>query len=73
MKAETHPTYFSKASVVCACGNKFAVGSTKEDLSVSICSSCHPFYTGNERTVDTAGRIDRFKKRMEKTVKSRAK
>jgi large subunit ribosomal protein L31 len=73
MKADTHPTYFPKATVACACGNKFSVGSTKEDLSVSICSACHPFYTGTERTVDTAGRIDRFKKRMEKTVKSRAK
>lgn len=68
MKADIHPTYYPKAKVSCACGNTFAVGSTQESLHVSICSACHPFYTGQEKIVDTQGRVDRFKKRMEKGV-----
>lgn len=67
MQNSIHPTYHDKAKVKCACGNSFTVGSTREDLSVSICSSCHPFYTGNEKIVDTAGRVDRFKKRLAKS------
>ena len=63
MKAEIHPKYFEKATVVCACGNTFHVGSTKEKMAVEICSNCHPFYTGNEKTLDAAGRVDKFKKR----------
>lgn len=68
MQAEIHPQYFPKAKASCACGNKFTVGSTREALNVSICSACHPFYTGKEKNVDTAGRIDRFKKRLAKTT-----
>jgi large subunit ribosomal protein L31 len=63
MKAETHPTYFPEAKVVCACGHTFTVGSTKEKLEVEICSNCHPFYTGNEKLLDAAGRVEKFKKR----------
>jgi large subunit ribosomal protein L31 len=63
MKAETHPTYFSEAKVTCVCGNTFTVGSTQEKLSVEICSACHPFYTGNEKILDTAGRVEKFKQR----------
>jgi len=63
MKAETHPTYFPEAKVVCACGHTFTVGSTKEKLEVEICSNCHPFYTGNEKILDTAGRVEKFKAR----------
>lgn len=63
MKAETHPTYFPEAKVVCACGRHFTVGSTKEKLEVEICSNCHPFYTGNEKILDAAGRVEKFKKR----------
>ncbi len=64
MKKDIHPTYFAEASVKCACGNKFTVGSTQEKIEVEICSACHPFYTGNEKILDTAGRVDKFKKRV---------
>jgi large subunit ribosomal protein L31 len=63
MKTDTHPTYFPEAKVTCACGNKFAVGSTKEKIEVEICSNCHPFYTGNDKIMDTAGRVEKFKAR----------
>lgn len=63
MKTETHPTYFPEAKLTCACGRSFAVGSTKEKLEVEICSNCHPFYTGNEKILDAAGRVEKFKKR----------
>ncbi len=63
MKAETHPTYFPEAKVICACGNTFSVGSTKEKIEVEICSACHPFYTGNEKILDAAGRVEKFKAR----------
>lgn len=66
MKKDIHPKYFDSTKVKCACGNKFTVGSTKEDIEVEICSSCHPFYTGKEKIIDTAGRVERFKKRLEK-------
>jgi len=63
MKDKIHPKYFY-TTVKCACGNEFKVGSTKENLSVEICSQCHPFYTGDkQRIVDTTGRVDRFKKK----------
>jgi large subunit ribosomal protein L31 len=68
MKADIHPAYFPKAKVACACGNSFTVGSTRESLNVSICSACHPFYTGTEKIADTRGRVDRFKKRLAKSV-----
>jgi large subunit ribosomal protein L31 len=63
MKTETHPTYFPEAQAVCACGRSFTVGSTREKLEVEICSECHPFYTGNEKILDTAGRVEKFKAR----------
>ena len=63
MKAQTHPTYFPQAKVTCACGNTFTVGSTKESIQVEICSNCHPFYTGNDKLMDTAGRVEKFKAR----------
>ena len=62
MKKEIHPNYHI-AKVTCACGNSFEVGSTAKELRVEICSMCHPFYTGKQRFVDTAGRVDRFKKK----------
>ena len=61
MKADIHPTYFPQAAVTCACGNTFTVGSTQEKISVEICSACHPFYTGNEKVLDTAGRVEKFR------------
>ncbi|MDP3770203.1 MAG: 50S ribosomal protein L31 [bacterium] len=65
MKKDIHPTYY-KATVSCACGNTFTVGSTKEKLDIEICSSCHPFYTGTSKMVDTAGRVEKFKQRLAK-------
>ena len=67
MKKELHPTYFPKATVQCACGNKFIIGSTKEKIEVEICSACHPFYTGAEKVLDTAGRVEKFKSRKTKS------
>jgi large subunit ribosomal protein L31 len=66
MKKEIHPTYYPAASVNCACGAAFSVGSTKEKIEVEICSACHPLYTGTEKVIDTAGRIDRFRARVSK-------
>lgn len=65
MKAEIHPTYYPEAKVVCACGNSWSTGSTKAEIRVDICSNCHPFYTGEQRIVDTEGQVDRFYKRLE--------
>jgi large subunit ribosomal protein L31 len=78
MKKEIHPKYFDQAKVTCVCGNSFTVGSTKETINVEICSACHPFYTGLEKVMDTAGRVEKFKGRMAKAAtvapkKSKAK
>ncbi len=75
MKKEIHPKYYSKAEAKCACGAKFEVGSTLEKIEMEICSACHPFYTGNEKIVDTAGRVERFKTRMTraKEIKTKTK
>jgi large subunit ribosomal protein L31 len=73
MKAETHPTYFPEAKVICACGRSFTVGSTKEKLEVEICSACHPFYTGNEKILDAAGRVEKFKARRAQASPKKAK
>ncbi|OGF30251.1 50S ribosomal protein L31 [Candidatus Falkowbacteria bacterium RIFOXYD2_FULL_35_9] len=66
MKADIHPNYNPKAKVICACGNEFEVGSTIEEIKTDLCDLCHPFYTGELKLVDTAGRVDKFKERMEK-------
>ncbi|HEX4104365.1 MAG TPA: 50S ribosomal protein L31 [Candidatus Paceibacterota bacterium] len=63
MKNDIHPTYFPQAKVVCACGNSFTVGATQKEIHVEICSQCHPFYTGEEKLIDTAGRVEKFKTR----------
>jgi large subunit ribosomal protein L31 len=63
MKPKIHPEYYNDAKVVCACGNTFTVGSTKKMMKVELCSKCHPFYTGEQRVVDTMGRVERFKRR----------
>ncbi|MGE5603620.1 MAG: 50S ribosomal protein L31 [Nitrososphaerales archaeon] len=68
MKAKIHPKYYPEARVICACGNTYTVGSTSPELKVDICSQCHPFYTGEQRIVDTAGQVDRFMKRLERTA-----
>lgn len=64
MKEKIHPKY-GKCVVKCACGETFETGSTKESLSVDICSKCHPFYTGRQKLVDTGGRVDKFRRRQE--------
>lgn len=63
MKEGIHPKYEQTTST-CACGNVINVGSTREDIKVEICSNCHPFFTGKQKLVDTAGRIDRFRKKF---------
>ncbi|HEX5441644.1 MAG TPA: 50S ribosomal protein L31 [Ktedonobacterales bacterium] len=63
MKAGIHPEYV-EATVTCACGNTFTIGSTKPVLKVDVCSKCHPFYTGQQRILDTAGRVERFRRRF---------
>jgi large subunit ribosomal protein L31 len=70
MKKDTHPTYFSEAVATCACGATYTVGSTKEAISVEICANCHPFYTGQDKVMDSTGRVDRFKKRAASTKKA---
>lgn len=64
MKAKIHPKYYTDAKVICACGNVFTTGSTMPELKVEICYSCHPFYTGQMKFIDTAGRVDAFKAKM---------
>ena len=71
MKAKIHPEYVD-ARVHCACGNSWETRSTKADLHVEICSNCHPFFTGQQRIVDTAGRVERFAKRLEKSAVAKA-
>ncbi len=66
MKKDIHPKYYSNAKVKCACGNTFEVGATIPEFEIEICSACHPFYTGKEKIIDTAGRVDKFKKRIQK-------
>lgn len=65
MKKDIHPTYYPDATVVCACGETWTTGSTVPELRVDICSACHPFFTGEQRIVDTEGQVDRFYKRLE--------
>ncbi len=62
MKKDIHPQY-AQTTATCACGATFEVGSTKQDIKVEICSQCHPFFTGKQKLVDSAGRIDRFKRK----------
>ena len=64
MKANTHPAYTYEANAACVCGNTFVTGSTKKELRVEICSRCHPFYTGQQKIVDTEGRVERFRKKL---------
>ena len=68
MKKDIHPEY-AETTVRCACGNEVTIGSTKAGIKVEICSSCHPFYTGKQKLVDSAGRIERFRRKYEKYQK----
>ena len=73
MKDSIHPEYFADAKVVCACGNTFTTGSTKSEIHVEICSNCHPFFTGKQNLIDTAGTIDKFKRKATKTSELKSK
>lgn len=64
MKTDIHPRYFADAKVRCACGHEWTVGSTKAELVVEVCSNCHPFWTGEQRIVDTEGRVERLRRRF---------
>jgi large subunit ribosomal protein L31 len=65
MKAGIHPEYYTDAQVICACGNTWTTGSTKKVIHTDVCSNCHPFYTGEQRIVDTEGQVDRFYKKLQ--------
>jgi len=81
MKTAIHPKWYPEAKVTCACGNSFVVGATFPELKVEVCAKCHPFYTGQMKYVDTAGRVEKFKlrkagasaKKVSKTEKRRLK
>ena len=73
MKKEIHPQYFPEAQITCACGNVIVAGSTKQEQHVEICSACHPFFTGNNKIVDTAGRVERFRARASKVTARKVK
>ncbi len=64
MKSKIHPKWFPDAKVTCACGNQFTTGSTLNTISVEVCSACHPLYTGQQKFLDTAGRVDKFNQRV---------
>jgi large subunit ribosomal protein L31 len=70
MKEKIHPKYYHDAKVVCSCGNTFITGSTRQNLRVELCSKCHPFFTGEQKIIDTAGRVERFRKRYKLDKKS---
>jgi large subunit ribosomal protein L31 len=65
MKEEIHPTFYPEALVVCACGNTWTTGSTIKEIHTDVCSNCHPFFTGEQRIVDTEGQVDRFYKKLQ--------
>lgn len=71
MKADTHPNY-KESEIRCACGNVIKTRSTKPSILIGICNVCHPFYTGQQKFVDTAGRVDKFQQRMAKTQAAQA-
>jgi large subunit ribosomal protein L31 len=69
MKEGIHPKYYPNATVICSCGNTWTTGSTVEVIRTDVCSACHPFFTGEQRIVDTAGQVDRYQKRLERFEK----
>jgi large subunit ribosomal protein L31 len=72
VKEKIHPTWHPAAHVHCACGHTFTTGSTIKDISVEICSACHPLFTGQQKLIDTAGRVDKFKQRVAAAEKKQA-
>ena len=73
MKTDIHPTYPPEATVVCACGTSYRLGAIKEKMEVEICANCHPFYTGQEKLIDAAGRVEKFRAKREKAAKAPVK
>jgi large subunit ribosomal protein L31 len=69
MKSDIHPEYHT-AKVTCSCGNSFEIGATVNEMRVEICANCHPFYTGSQKLIDTAGRLERFQARLSKVKQS---
>lgn len=65
MRQGIHPTYYPEARVICACGNTWTTGSTRKEIRTDVCSKCHPFYTGEQRIVDTEGQVDRFYRKLQ--------
>jgi large subunit ribosomal protein L31 len=70
MKEKIHPKYFTDATVTCSCGNNFTTGSTRQTLKVELCNKCHPFFTGEQKIIDTAGRVERFNKKYKREKKA---
>lgn len=68
MKQDIHPKYFDKATATCGCGKVYTLGMTIEKIGVDICANCHPFYTGKEKLIDTAGKVEKFKERRTKAA-----
>ncbi len=73
MKAQVHPKWYEEAVVTCACGNKFTVGATVPEVRVDVCSNCHPYFTGQMKYIDTAGRVDAFRAKMQGATKAVSK
>lgn len=73
MKKDIHPKYYNKTKVHCACGHNFEIGSSREFIETEICFNCHPFYTGKEKIIDIAGRVEKFKKRLAKKAELKKK
>jgi large subunit ribosomal protein L31 len=71
MKEKIHPKYFLDAKVTCSCGNAFTTGSTRQTLKVELCNKCHPFFTGEQKIIDTAGRVERFNKKYKREQKEK--
>lgn len=65
MKKNIHPKYYPEAQIICACGNSFKVGSTKERTEIEVCSACHPLYTGKKRVAKAVGQVEKFRKKLE--------
>lgn len=72
MKKNIHPKYYKKAKITCSCGAVLETGSTQKEIGIEICSQCHPFYTGKKKTLDTTGRVDRFKKLAKKSIEKKS-
>jgi len=73
MKDNIHPKYYPNARIICACGNTFTTGSTRPELRVELCSKCHPFFTGQQKFVDTKGKIEKFKEKRAKAAEIKLK